>query len=180
MTVTDVPVYSDEKATVFPQDESPIDSDALYCEVCGVEIPYAGRGRKPRKCEQHRRPSGSATRSSAGRKTLGKNEALAAQATEALCQVNGLITLGVMATGLPATASAIQTADEGFREQAYAALLTDPALCQTILRAGTASGKVSLLIAYGMLAAAVTPVAMLEIKEKREAKREAMAEVEAG
>jgi hypothetical protein len=68
---------------------------------------------------------------------------------------------------LPQTAAALATANEGFEESAYQALLTDPKLCQLILKAGATSGKVSLVIAYGMLAVAVAPVAVAEFREKQ-------------
>lgn len=48
-------------------DETPSLSDFEYaCEVCGVELFYAGRGRKPKRCEEHKARSASAARGKAG------------------------------------------------------------------------------------------------------------------
>ena len=147
---------------VPPDDESPPTPFEYACETCGKELHYGGRGRKPKYCDEHKR-GGSTT----PRKNLGKNDVLAAQATEALCQMNSISAIGLMMFGLPTTASAINNAHDSFREQAYNALLTDPDLCRKILKGGTGSGKIALVIAYGMLGAAVVPVAHMEIKEKR-------------
>lgn len=147
-----------------------VDSPKNPCVVCGVDIPYKGKGRKPTKCDDHKRTA-EPTRPAAAKGT-GKNDVLARQAAAALGQVNALIATGLMvAPGpfrLPATASAIAQANDTFTEQAYNALLTDPKLCQMITRAGAAGGKFSLLIAYGMLAATVVPTAVMEYRENQE------------
>lgn len=140
------------------------------CEVCGVDIPYGGRGRKPKRCEEHKR---SAAPTTPRKSNTGKNDVMARQAAAALSQVNGLIATGLMlapgplaAFRLPMTAAAIAAADEGFTEAAYAALVTDPKLCALILKGGGASGKLALIIAYAMLAGAVVPVAITEYRAK--------------
>lgn len=172
--VIDIPVFTDAKV---PTDESATADDTPRCLECGKPLVYAGRGRKPKYCEEHRKNSRG---SSAPRKGAGNNATLAAQATDALCQVHGLVASLGMVTGFPMTASAIASAEDGFREQAYNALLTDPDLCKTILRAGTTSGRVALLIAYGMFAGAVAPTAVMEFKQRRELAREkAEAELDA-
>lgn len=130
-----------------------------------VRRPYAPRG------------SGGKSASSRGaRMPARESEAKAAAAL--LAQVNGLATMGIMAVGFTETASAVNNANEGFEQMAYEALLTDPALCKTILKAGTTSGKVALIIAYGMLTASVAPVAMTEYRIKRDAIRAARLEAE--
>jgi hypothetical protein len=95
-----------------------------------------------------------------------------------LIQVNGLACVSLMLVQFHATASAIAEREDAFREQVYAALVTDPALCRTILRAGTTSGKISLLIAYAMLGASVYPVARAEYNDKREMARAKREELE--
>lgn len=146
------------------QDAIPPVTDVEYpCDVCGREAgPYSGRGRKPKKCPEHKRGKASNTP-----KTRGNNAVLAGQAVDALCQLNAFAGVGMMMTGFRATASALADREEVFREQAYAALVTDPALCRMILRAGTTSGKVSLLIAYAMLGAGIAPTAIEEYKAKK-------------
>jgi hypothetical protein len=161
---TDVPLFSDPideaPETVMPQRET--NPSGLACEVCGVPLVYAGRGRKPKFCDAHRK-------SPAGKKMSSgtKNESLARQAAAALAQLNGLACIGLMVVGFPATAGAISERNEDFENQAYNALLTDPALCATILKAGATSGKAALIIAYGMLGVSVAPVAVGELRERR-------------
>lgn len=96
------------------------------------------------------------------------NETLAAQATEVLLQLNGVIAIGAMTFGLSDTASAIVAREEGFKEQVYQALLPDPALCRRILKVQGTGGILSLIAAYLMLGVAVAPVAAEEIRTKRE------------
>ena len=157
---TDIP-------TAPPDDIAPPSTYEWSCETCGKELFYAGKGRHPRFCDEHK--TGGKTRG----KGTGGNVVLARQAAAVLSQLNGLIAMGLLAPvttiglPLPQTATALAGAAEGFDETAYAALVTDPALCRLILRGGGASGKVALLIAYGMLAVAVVPVGMAEHKERR-------------
>lgn len=175
MSDLDELVFKDETPPDFaapgPADVAPATDDVLSCAVCGVALEYSGRGRKPQRCPEHRRASGSTK--SAPKNTT--NERLAVQATEALVQINRLTGFGLRVLGMPETGATIAYAEDVFREQALAALMTDPGLCKQILAAGQVSAKASLALAYGMLGMQVAPVAMLEIKAKREAKAEAKA-----
>lgn len=148
-----------------PQDAAPETEDVLSCEVCGKTLTYAGRGRKPKFCDEHKK--GSAKPSGGAKTRVTGNEKLAEQAVNALVQINNLTGFGARLIGMEATAGAIDFCQDGFREQAYAALVTDPALCRQILSAGEISGKFSLAIAYAMMGAMVAPVAAKEIQEKR-------------
>lgn len=151
-----------------PQDDAPPNSEIRFpCKECGKEAgaDYKGRGRPPVYCAEHKK-SGKGTGT---KRALTSNDARARAAASALVQVHGLAAMGLMVAGMPATASALaEVTNAGFEERAYEALLTDPALCTTILKAGTTSGRMSLLIAYGMLAGAVVPTAWGEIKSKRQ------------
>lgn len=161
---SDAPVPVDGPVNALGQLDAAPSSDHEYaCVVCGKELFYGGRGRKPKYCEDHRKASGGKST----RSVSGKNQALAASATEALCQINTLSAFGLMMFGMPLTAESITNAEQGFREQAYAALLTNPSLCQKILKAGTTSGTMALVMAYGMLGVAVGPVAYGEVTAKR-------------
>lgn len=161
--------FDDDLSDVGPRDSAPESSDVEYaCTVCGKEAgPYSGKGRKPTKCGEHKKGTASTSRAS------NSNSALATQAVDALMQINGFMTLGAMITGFYQTASAITDAEDGFRRQAHAALLTDPALCRSILRGGTKSGKVALVIAYLMMGATIFPTAKAEFVAKRDARAEA-------
>jgi hypothetical protein len=156
-----------------PADDIPsLDVIEYPCEVCGREAgPYSGRGRKPKYCADHKRNKNTNT----SPRVKGTNASLAAQATEALVQINNMGAVFAMVLGYHETAGAISDKEEIFRQQTYSALLTDPSLCNVILRAGTNSAKLSLAISYGMFGAAIAPVAIMEFKEKRDA---ALAKVE--
>lgn len=145
------------------------------CEVCGRESgPYSGRGRKPKKCPEHR-----AQKTPAGTRVKGQNASLAAQATEALMQLNNFAAIGLLVTQLHATGAKLREAsDDRFRESVYNALLLDPDLCRWICRGGVRSGKVALLLAYVMLGASVMPTAIVELREKKEVREARKAEEE--
>lgn len=158
------PVPDDSEDTPdIPQDVSP--GTDLHCLVCGKPLEYSGRGRKPKYCDEHKKsPKGARAQV---RSSSVKNERLASQATDALMQINGMVAFLCFIAGMPATHEAINAAEAGLRVQVHNALLTDPDLCAQILKAGTSSAKVSLIIAYGMFGAVVAPVAALEIRNKR-------------
>lgn len=167
-------------------DERP-PTEALTCthKGCTAELTYAGTGRKPTKCEAHKRTRTAAPRRAAPSATssgTSNSVRIAEQAADVLCQLNDLGALGLAAGGLYRTASALSDRSEAFREQAVSALTADPGLSRTILRAGATSGKAALLVAYGMLAASIAPVAMEEVRgiraEKAAAKESAEAEAD--
>ena len=143
------------------------------CQVCGKEAgPYSGRGRKPKYCADHKASNKGTSKS--GPKTTGKNAQLAGQAADTLVQYNGLVALVAALAQYPYMSDAITNANDVFREQAYAALLTDPNLCQQIMRGGGISGRAMLILAYGTLFAAVSPVAVMEYKAHKAAKEAAL------
>lgn len=151
--------------TDIPQDKTPPTDDYTpeTDEGFDSEAPY---GRTPTG-RIRKRPVGSTTRGAKGGGGKNSNQALATQAAALLAQTNGLLCTGLMLARMGQTASALAQANEGFEEQVAAALITDPALCRTILRAGGTSAKMSLIIAYVMLGAAVAPVGYMEYREIR-------------
>lgn len=156
------------------QDVAPTtEAEVCKCQVCGVELVYAGTGRKPTKCDEHKRTRVTAAKGAAKRSApaqAGGNEKLAAQAADVLFQVNEMLSFVLMLGKLFNSASALSERNEAFRDQAYEALKVDPGLCRTIVSAGAKSGKISLLAAYGVLGASVAPVAVDELRELRAAK----------
>lgn len=158
----------------IPDDTVPPTTDVEYpCDVCGKEAgPYGGRGRKPTKCRDHKTTSrGAGKRSTV--KVTGASASLAAQAAGVLEQLNGIMAMGLMVTGMTDTAHALAAANDGFKEQAYLALTTDAELCKLILKGGVKSAKLSLGLAYVGLGAAVLPVAVNEAREKKAAREAA-------
>lgn len=158
----------------IPDDTVPATSDVEYpCDVCGKESgPYGGRGRKPKRCPEHKTTSRGAGRKSSV-KVTGASASLAAQAAGVLEQLNGILAMGLMVTGMTDTAHALATANEGFKDQAYLALTTDAELCRLILKGGVKSAKLSLGLAYVGLGAAVLPIAVVEVREKKAAREAA-------
>lgn len=163
-----------EDATV--PDVAPITEDVEYpCQyiddsgaVCGRESgPYGGRGRKPKFCDLHKanKVKGAAPR------VAGAHAALARQALEALVNFHNTAAFIAMALGFQNTAMAITTAEDEFRRMAITPLMADRKLCERILKGGTNSAMVGMLIAYGTFGAAVVPTAALEYRVRTNAKR---------
>lgn len=159
-----------------PDDDQPPPSFAETCQVPGCTNPVAewgGRGRKPTKCEEHksgRTPSDGTV----SRRDKNAPSAMAYRAARVLAQANTFVA-AIMSGFFPMTAEAITHPDvrNDFIENAAFALDADPALCKRILRGGTDNAKLALLFAYGGLIAAVTPVAITEVRLIREREREA-------
>jgi len=130
--------------------------------------------RKPRGGpEPTRLPPGWAKASSGSTRSairggMPASESQARAAAALLARANALLGFSVTMLGMPLTAGQLAEANEQFETQAYEALLTDPALCRKILSGGAMSGKVALILAYGMLGASIAPTAVMEIKAKRE------------
>lgn len=58
-------IESESAALPDPEPVKAMPAGSLYCDVCGVPIAWSGRGRKPRKCDEHK--SRTTTRSTAPR-----------------------------------------------------------------------------------------------------------------
>lgn len=162
LTFTDEPVK--------PGDVTPDFNDEAVeypCEVCGKEAgPYGGRGRKPKRCPEHKKNAGSSSGQRVPRLSTKTTE-LAAQATEVLASIDGMMALGARIVGFTKTAETIEDADETFRIRLNAALLNSPDTCRKILRYGSKGGDAALFIAIGLHLATIVPVFLGEAKEKK-------------
>jgi hypothetical protein len=94
------------------------------------------------------------------------NEQKASQAVQVLVQWNNGLSMLAMMGMLFETASAISDREEVFREQAFAALVADEKLCDTIIKMGTKSAMFGLMFVYASLAVGVVPVAREEMKTR--------------
>ncbi len=159
-------------------DSVPDLSDVEYpCEVCGKESgPYGGRGRKPKRCPEHKKQ----TRSNNSPKITGNIANQAAQAVAVLEQLNGAMALGLSALSMFKTAGAIVEYNPTFRDSAYNALLVDPELCKMILKSGAVSGKMMLGLAYAGMGMAVAPTAVMEYRDKKAAREARLSDNESG
>lgn len=150
-------------------DEAPLTTETVgdeypdKCVVCSAGIPYGGKGPRPKYCEDHKKNK---SKSSARTSTRG-NARVAEDAAMLLGQLNGLIGMGLQFYGLQMTAASIATANDQFVRAATNALENDPKLAKKIVGFGATSGKASLAVAYGMLGAAIAPVAVAELKMKK-------------
>jgi|SRR5665647_267733 len=154
----------------IPQDE-PVPTTFEYaCQECGKELFYAGKGRHPKWCNEHK-PGRGATAGTPRKKGAGANAALARQAADTLGLTNAVLAVGMrlvpMPFRMPNTADALVVANETFIDLAYDALLADPGLARAIVRGGGVSGKFMLIVAYAMLAGAIVPVGIDEVKANR-------------
>lgn len=154
----------DAAITIESGDKQPVSE--YSCLTCGKTLTYGGRGRKPQYCDEHKK--GARAKGDARPATNAKNTLLAEQAADVLVQYNNLAATGLFLASLPTTAGVLADKNDVFRAQCVQALVTDPALCRSILSSGQASARGSLMFAYGLLAAALVPTAWKEIKDKRD------------
>jgi hypothetical protein len=153
--------------TAPPTDDAPPTAFEYACQTCGVELHYAGKGRKPRFCAEHKKnaPKG-------GVRSKGQNAQLAAQASDTIVQYTHLLAIGCTLTGYTDTEEAISDRQELLRVQCYEALVTNPARARAIIKLGGGSSDLGLAMAIGMFATAVGSTAMNEYKDKRKAREE--------
>lgn len=148
-------------------DTSPPLADVEYpCEKCGNETGWSGRGRRKKYCDDCK-PKATRT---AGVRVTGNASNLAAQAAKTLASINAVMAMGVGALGFFRTMGAVMDKNDDFEKAAYAALVTDPKLCQSILSVGQTSAKISLGMAYLTLGMGVAPVISEEYREKKAAR----------
>lgn len=154
--MSDLSVIDLDDITVMDSTPAP----QYACEVCGTELTYGGRGRKPRFCTEHKKGAKTTPERHVG------NSKLAAQAADVLAQYNDFAVMGLFFVA-PKTASELAGRNDTFRDSAARALASDPALCKSILSAGKHSAKLSLALAYGSLVGGVLPIAVAELREMR-------------
>lgn len=159
-------MFTESDIPVVPDTVPPSPDVQNPCKGCGgeIDVEYQGRGRRPVRCSTCK-PARTKTAKSPG--TTGSQATLAAQATEALWQINGIASVVAMIAGYHGTSAAIQERESVFRDMAYSALLTDPNACRFILRGGMKTSGVSLVICYAMFAAGIGPTFMEEMRNKK-------------
>jgi hypothetical protein len=138
------------------------------CKSCGREAgPYGGHGRKPVFCADCKAKT---ARKSSGPRVSGKSAELAAQATQSLSAINGIIAMVIGAMGFTDTMKAVFEVNEDFEKTAYKALSTDPKMCAQILRVGEASARFGLGVAYLGMGMGIAPTLADEYKRKKAAR----------
>jgi hypothetical protein len=154
-----------------PENTDTVPSDGLACVVCGTPLIYAGRGKKPKYCADHKGGRGAATGTVSTRSsspTLGGTApAQARAAASMLARLNMLFAMGLNTLGMNITSAQIVTANEEFENLAREALAADPKLARKIIGVGGSSGKAGLTMAYALMGATVAPAVMVDIKAKK-------------
>ncbi len=150
----------------IPADEATetVTDSGLYCETCGKPIPYAGRGRKPRYCDEHRK----GTRASTNMRTPRASGSVD-QAVGTLDNIYATLTAGFMMFGLNDSASSLAGSREYLASQNKMFLDKDPALVKAINKAGAAGGRVGFFAVQIMTLGPVIGLAMTEIRARRSA-----------
>lgn len=131
------------------------------CEVCGTELTYGGRGRKPRFCDEHKPARGTSTGS--GRKSSKDVEA----AVSSLNQVYTLLQMGLGLLGANLAGDALEASipklEKGNREH----LTNDPELAKRIAEMGKTGGRYAFFSAQVLTIGPVLFLAYSELAQRR-------------
>ena len=150
-------------ATGIPDDEPAQDwlpkaeTTDLACELCGTPIVYAGRGRKPRFCVDHK-PAASTPRAGGPRASSDVN---AAMSTLSACY--DAVAMGLMLVS-PTAAQVWASQVESLQEKNRVILTADRDLCKMINRGAASGGRYAFVAAH---AAALTPPLIIAVRERR-------------
>ena len=151
--VADIPVVDIDDAfmTALDPDPDPAPTD-LACETCNTPLSYAGRGRRPRFCAEHRRSSGTPrpTSSRGAARTAGVEDALAR-----MDMLYGLLAAGLMMVN-PVAASEFAGRVEGTQLLNRQAFEADPRL---VKRINTTSQNAGTLLFIGSNVMLIGPTA---------------------
>lgn len=155
-------VFSAATSDGVPE-ETVIVSDDPTCEVCGTALVYAGRGRKPTRCDEHKRnkSSNSGTRSSAKGSTRDVTAAASALKT-----LNSVVAVPLMMVA-PSAGKAWSDRLPALEAQTLTILESDPALARRLAAAGSKGGTLALTLAYGMNLIPVLAIARQEMEDRR-------------
>jgi len=156
-TVADIPEDS------IPSDTTPSDNGDLACEVCGKPLVYAGRGRKPRFCEDHRK-SGSSSGSAGMRARRSNRDVEAAMA--ALDAAHTGLTFGLMLVS-PTAASMWEEGRPSLNARNQTILEGDPALAKRLANMAAKGGTGALIISHLVAVVPVLGVARQDMRLRR-------------
>lgn len=141
--------YADATIPDSAPDVPPPASDDPVCLECGTPLVYAGRGRKPKWCDEHKpkRTSGTHTRRGSG------------DVAQALAVLDGMyrgLTMGLMALS-PSAAQMWNAKIDDLQRTNAVILEGDKALTRSICKMGQRGGKAAFIAAH---ATALAPVAL--------------------
>lgn len=142
-SVLDLSGFELGDAPADDNDATPFDGPT--CEVCGVALEYSGKGRKPKRCDDHKRQ-----RAATGSRTTSDVKS----ALAVLDQMYGAVSLGLLMVS-PPSASVWASQLEQLQATNALVLAGDKALTKSICRLGERTGKAMFVGAHVM---ALVPV----------------------
>ena len=145
-------------------------SDSLTCETCGVPIEYAGRGRKPRFCAEHRKGGAASTASGTGA-GRGSATAAATRAAETLDDAYNGLSMLLLMFGLTDAASDLSASLPALKERNRRFLAADPKLAKAIAKFGEGGGRAAFIASNVMVLAPVGMTVGREIAARLAARR---------
>lgn len=138
-------------------DDTPTASE-YSCEICGAPLEYGGRGRKPTRCDDHKRKAAAKPRSSSP--TGDVRSALAVMES-----MYGAVSLGLIMVS-PQSAQVWATQIDSLQASNALVLAGDKALCKSICRLGERSGKAMFFSAHVMAAVPVVVALQQDFKSR--------------
>lgn len=135
----------------------------LRCKTCGTPLDYAGRGRKPQFCDEHKGKRGNSTGSA--RSTAGN--ASAEQAADAIDNAYSMLSMGLLMLGLSDAASALAAGQEAQRRKNVEFLKADKDLAKSINKASAATGRFGFFATNLIYLAPVVTEAVREVTTRR-------------
>jgi len=160
-----------EDVTLPPDFDEPASSDVPpdgdVCVVCGTPLVYAGRGRRPRYCDEHK-PGRSGTRSETTRGTTGRTSKDVEAACAALHGLYEMVYYPLAAVSAPA-AQVWSRAVDDLDKRNRLILSGDPKLARSIVASAEKGGVTALVISHAIAVVPVAVVAARDIQARREA-----------
>lgn len=158
-----------------PEDDT-ADAPEFACEVCGKELFYSGRGRHPKRCDEHKTRSGSSSATNIStRKSSAKGDV--AQALSAMDMMYDLLGMGLLIVQAYEAAELFKASRPQLKEKNEAYLTNDPALAKSLAKLGKTGGRYAFATAQ---VATVGPVVILAAGEVTQRRRDAAAQRDSG
>lgn len=142
---------------------APSNDDDLTCEVCGTPLVYGGRGRKPKRCDEHKK---SGARTSTGTRRSSTRDVDAALA--ALEGFETILQFGLMWAS-PHAAADFETRRESLTARNQKILEADPALAKRLSSAASKGGGFALVLSYGIAFGPAVLIARRDLIEQADA-----------
>lgn len=156
-----------------PEDDAS-EGPQFACEVCGKELHYSGRGRHPKRCEEHKTGGSSATNIST-RKSSAKGDVGAA--LSAMDMMYDLLGMGLLVVGAHDALDLFKECRPELKAKNEAYLTNDPALAKSLAKLGKTGGRYAFATAQ---VATIGPVLILASGEVTQRRRAAAAQRDAG